>query len=391
MNSQCIDLIYLDPPFNSNVNYAAPIGSTAAGAHFKDRWSLSDVKIAWVDIIDKEFPRIKHVLLACESDSMKSYLIYMAVRLIEMKRILRKSGSIYLHCDDTAGAHLRLLMDAIFGTKQFVNKIVWCYSGPGNVRKSFPKKHDTLLFYANGGDYVFNPIFTPYSSARVMGSPSSLATGKRTKEELAALNDEYFKRGKKMEDWWSDIPSGGHIPKKERTGYPTQKPLALLERIITASSNPGDMVFDPFCGCATTLVAADRLGRSWVGCDISEKAAELVVQRIKHDQPGLLRKINHRIDIPNRTDQGNLADYRSHKDELYGQQRGYCQGCRKHFEARHLEVDHKIARDSGGTDHIGNLQLLCSHCNRVKGNRGQEYLMNYLNMNKELLKQVKSW
>ena len=302
MNSRCVDLIYLDPPFNSNVNYAAPIGSVAAGAHFKDRWSLNDVKIAWVDIIDADYPRIKHVLLACESDSMKSYLIYMAVRLIEMKRILRESGSIYLHCDDTAGAHLRLLMDAIFGTKQFVNKIVWCYSGPGNVRKSYPKKHDTVLFYSNGGDYVFNPIFTPYSSSRVMGSPSSLATGKRTREEVEKLNDKYFKRGKKIEDWWADIPSGGHIPKKERTGYPTQKPLALLERVIKASSNPGDLVFDPFCGCATTLVAADRLGRGWAGCDVSEKAAELVVQRLKQDQPRLLRDVHHRSDIPYRTD-----------------------------------------------------------------------------------------
>ena len=391
MNSHCVDLIYLDPPFNSNVNYAAPIGSVAAGAHFKDRWSLNDVKIAWVDIIDSDYPRIKHVLLACESDSMKSYLIYMAVRLIEMKRILRKSGSIYLHCDDTAGAHLRLLMDAIFGTKQFVNKIVWCYSGPGNVRKSFPKKHDTLLFYTNGGDYVFNPVFTPYSSARVMGSPSSLATGKRTREEVESLNETYLKRGKKIEDWWADIPSGGHIPKKERTGYPTQKPLALLERVIKASSNPGDLVFDPFCGCATTLVAADRLGRGWAGCDVSDKAAELVVQRIKQDQPRLLRDVHHRSDIPRRTDQGRLPDYRTHKDDLYGKQRGYCNGCQKHFEARHLEVDHKIARDSGGTDHIENLQLLCSHCNRVKGNRGQEYLINYLNMNKELLKQKKVW
>ena len=190
MNSHCVDLIYLDPPFNSNVNYAAPIGSDAAGAHFKDRWSLNDVKIAWVDIINEDYPRIKHVLLACESDSMKSYLIYMAVRLIEMKRILRRNGTIYLHCDNTAGAHLRLMMDAIFGTKQFVNKIVWCYSGPGNVRKSFPKKRDTLLFYSNSGDFTFNPVFTPYSSKRVMGAPSSLATFKRTKEELDRLNDK---------------------------------------------------------------------------------------------------------------------------------------------------------------------------------------------------------
>lgn len=387
MNSQCIDLIYLDPPFNSNVNYAAPIGSLAAGAHFKDRWSLSDVKIAWVDIIDAEYPRIKYLLLACESDSLKSYLIYMAIRLIEMKRILRDTGSIYLHCDPTAGHFLKVLMDAIFGQRNFRNEIIWGYKGPGSPKmRQFNRKHDTIFWYSKGKNWVFNAdaIRVPHEGKLVARYDTDIHTG----------FDENVRQGKIPETFWIEAKGNGFstVQKqpKQRTGYPTQKPLAILERIIKASSNPGDMVFDPFCGCATTLVAADRLARRWVGCDVSEKAAELVVQRIKQDQPKLLQKFLHRTDIPRRTDQGKLADYRSHKVHLYGEQKGYCKGCQKHFEARHLEVDHKIARDSGGTDHVENLQLLCSHCNKVKGNRGQEYLMNYLNMNKELLKQVKS-
>lgn len=163
---------------------------------------------------------------------------------------------------------------------------------------------------------------------------------------------------------------------KERTGYPTQKPLALLERIIKASSNENDIVFDPFCGCATTLVAADRLNREWVGINISPVAVRLVEERIKKDQ-GLFQDITSRIDVPNRTDIGKILKYNDlrNKKKLYGDQDGYCNGCNKHFEPQHLEVDHIIAKSQGGTDHIDNLQLLCGYCNKVKGDRGQEYLM----------------
>ena len=162
----------------------------------------------------------------------------------------------------------------------------------------------------------------------------------------------------------------------ERTGYPTQKPLKLLNRIIEASSNPGEIVFDPFCGCATTLVAADHLHRQWIGIDISSKAVDLVIDRIKQDQ-GLFRDIIARKDIPQRTDIIVLRLYNSldNKKHLYGQQAGNCNGCYEHFETRHLEVDHIIACSLGGTDHIENLQLLCGNCNKVKGNRGQEYLI----------------
>ena len=165
-----------------------------------------------------------------------------------------------------------------------------------------------------------------------------------------------------------------HTPTaKEKVGYPTQKPLKLLTRILLASSNEGDVVFDPFAGCATTCVAAEANFRQWAGIDISPKAAELVDRRIK-DELGGLSKCIQRKDIPKRTDIGKLPPYKTHRAALYGLQSGNCNGCGTHFETRHLHVDHIIARNKGGTDHIENLQLLCGHCKSVKGDRGMEYL-----------------
>ena len=174
-----------------------------------------------------------------------------------------------------------------------------------------------------------------------------------------------------MRDVW-DINVIGR-PSKERTGYPTQKPLTLLNRVLKTSLNKGGIVLDPFCGCATTCVAADRLNQNWIGIDISPKAAELVVERIKADQ-GLFENITHR------TDMGEIPKYNTseNKQQLYGQQAGNCKGCGDHFNIYNLEVDHLIAKYVGGTDHIDNLQLLCGNCNRIKGNRGQEYLVSKL-------------
>ena len=157
---------------------------------------------------------------------------------------------------------------------------------------------------------------------------------------------------------------------KERTGYPTQKPLALLDRIIKASSSPDDLVLDPFCGCATALVAADRLGRQWAGIDLSPLAIKLVKQRILEDSPLWAGPIA--LDAPpKRTDLGALPNYRTHRHRhrLYGEQEGICVGCNTHFPFRVMDVDHILPRSKGGTDHPDNLQLLCSGCNRSKGSK----------------------
>ena len=180
--------------------------------------------------------------------------------------------------------------------------------------------------------------------------------------------------GVPLQDLWDDIPP---VLGNERIGYPTQKPLALLERIVKASSNEGDIVLDPFCGCATACVAADKLGRRWIGIDISPKAVELVNMRLQQSMGDLFhnRLVTARTDFPRRTDIDAPVPYRQNKHVLFGQQEGRCNGCRSEFPFRVLEVDHIIPRGGGGQDNIENLQLLCAHCNRVKGDRPQEYLV----------------
>ena len=176
---------------------------------------------------------------------------------------------------------------------------------------------------------------------------------------------------------WADTDLLLGAQSSERTGYPTQKPLALLERIIRASSSDGDIVLDPFCGCATTCVAAEKLGRQWVGIDLSAKAIELVNERLKADMGSLFHygMVTARTDIPRRTDIDAPIHYRQNKHVLFGQQEGRCNGCKTEFPFRIFEVDHVIPQSRGGGDHLDNLQLLCSHCNRLKGNRTQDYLV----------------
>lgn len=174
-------------------------------------------------------------------------------------------------------------------------------------------------------------------------------------------------RGAAVDTIWDDI-QGLQAASKEKTGYPTQKPLALLDRIIAASSNPGGMVLDPFCGCATALVAADRMQREWAGIDLSPLAIKLVDERIAEDR-GLWGGATALTAPPHRTDLGDLPNYRTHRHRLYGEQEGVCPGCETHFPFRVMDVDHMLPRSRGGTDHPDNLQLLCSGCNRSKGDK----------------------
>lgn len=200
------------------------------------------------------------------------------------------------------------------------------------------------------------------------------------------------KLGKHPEDWWTLQPL---MPsdKKERTGWPTQKPLALLERIIKASSNKGDMVLDPFCGCATACVAAEQLGRQWIGIDISLSAEVITKYRLFEEvqptQPELWHDVDANVIVthqpPVRTDvddprsqQSPPPNYRVHKNHLYGIQEGYCNGCKRHFEIRNLTVDHILPQSKGGTDHLPNLQLLCGACNSAKGTGTQAELITKL-------------
>ena len=377
MNSACVDLIYLDPPFNSNRHYEAPIGSKAAGAAFKDAWTLDDVDVCEHGELADRNPAAYSVIEAARmahGKSMQSYLIFMAVRLLEMHRVLKLTGSLYLHCDPTASHYLKLLMDGIFGRSHFKNEIAWCYRKWSVKAGQFVRNHDSILFYAGEG-HTFNPQF-------VDPSPGTMKRWKGKRQQavfvdgLRQATSSSDKARSPCPDWWEISVLNPNA--KERTGYPTQKPLALLERIIKASSNPGDLVLDPFCGCATALVAADRLRRKWAGIDLSPLAISLVNDRIAEDRAdkkrgtvigGGLFRATALTAPPARTDLGDLPNYRTHRHRLYGEQEGVCAGCETHFPFRVMDVDHMLPRSRGGTDHPDNLQLLCSGCNRSKGGK----------------------
>ena len=293
LDSETVDLIYLDPPFNSNKTYEAPIGSTAAGAAFRDAWTLSDLDDAWHGELAEREPALYSAISAAEfshSRGMKAYLIMMGIRMLEMHRILKPTGSIYLHCDPTASHYLKTMMDAVFGRNNFQSEVIWGYRTQGVSKSSWPKKHDTLLHYAGGE----KPTFHPQMQRLIYQKPFRHT---KTDEEGRHYADVYVR------DVWDDDPETKALisQAKERTGYPTQKPLALLERIIKASSNENDIVLDPFCGCATTCIAAEKLQRQWIGIDLSPKAVELVQLRIERDlgllATGELKPI-HRTDIP---------------------------------------------------------------------------------------------
>ena len=372
MNSESVDLIYLDPPFNSKRDYAAPIGSKAAGAAFKDTWTLDDVDRLWLLLLRDKDPVLFHVIEAARlahGKGMAAYLSMMAQRLREMRRLLKPTGSIYLHCDPTASHYLKMLMDCIFGKANFKNEVVWSYRRWPSKSRNFQTMHDVILFYANGDGHTFNVDYEPASPSyvkRFKGKTQVLDPETRTRK----ITVDKPTKGLPQRDVWSLSIIAGSA--KERIGYPTQKPLTLLGRVIEASSNPGDLVLDPFAGCATACVAAERLGRQWVGVDISEKAAELVQVRIRKEV-NLLHNFKpiHRTDQPYRTDLGKMPPPSSHKDLLYGKQSGQCGGCMVMFHKRNLTIDHIVPRADGGTDHVENLWLLCGACNSSKGTKSQ--------------------
>ena len=396
MNSDTVDLIYLDPPFNSNADYAAPIGSEAAGAEFKDTWGLSDINVAWHGLVKAEHPGLYDMLLAVHKihgASMMSYLIYMAPRIMEMRRLLKPTGSIYLHCDPTASHYLKLMMDDIYGKSNCQREIIWdlrTSSGYKSQVKGWIRGHDTILYYSKTNNFQFNKLYQPHKSEYIARFRKTDEEGRQYRDDRGGGRRQYLDEtpGVAYTDVWGDIMSfQQNSASPELTGYPTQKPLALLERIIKASSNSDDMILDPFCGCATACIAAQKLDRQWVGIDISAKAADLVELRMEKEL-GLFWQGVHRTDTPERDDLGNVPPYNStaNKKWLYGEQGGYCNACEHHFEMRHFDVDHIIPKSKGGTDHISNLQLLCGNCNSIKGNRSQEWLLSRL-LEKDYIKQ----
>ena len=462
MNSESVDLIATDPPFNKSRDFHAMPDSLAAGASFQDRWSWErDVHQDWVDQITDDHPRLMEAIQSARyahSDGMGAFMCFMAVRLLAIRRVLKPTGSIYLHCDQKASHYLKAVMDAIFGWQQFRNEIIHRRNESGvkgsqHNPKTWGANTDSLLFYTKGEGATFSPqVKMSLTEAEAIKKfPMVDAHGERYKTkpsawrqpsmgarpnlcyafrgikppypsgwrfELSRMEEEYEKgrivivdgkleRRSYAKDYigvspgnlWTETELLLTAQSDERCGYPTQKPLALYERMILASSNEGDVVCDPFAGCATTLVAAERLKRQWVGIDIWDNAKAVVLQRLERE--GMIDPqstdgahghlfvddVTFTSDLPVRTDEGELSApnlrtkvtvFEPHgpkmtRDAMYkhllGQRGTTCQGCDRTFnDPRYLDLDHNTPRSDGGINHISNRVLLCGPCNRLKSN-----------------------
>lgn len=292
IKDESFDLIYLDPPFNSNRDYNVLFkegmqDSPAQIKAFEDSWHWTrESKQTFDYLVTKTNEDISNLMLALEKmvghNDMLAYLTMMTVRLIELHRVLKKTGSLYLHCDPTASHYLKIVLDVIFGKKNFRNEIIWTYRRWPSKSKLFQTMHDTILFYVKDAnkDYIFNTIYQSLADI-------TLKIHKGKKQQATFIDGKRLSRDQKEESIGTPIPDYWYIPAiagnaKERLGYPTQKPEALLERIIEVSSNKGDLILDPFCGCGTTVAVSEKLKRNWVGIDITSLAINLIKYRIKN-------------------------------------------------------------------------------------------------------------
>ena len=270
IESNFVDLIYLDPPFNKNKTFYAKEGSTSEGLYFNDSWNIK-LDDSASHIINKEHPNVNNFLqfvMNVYDEKAMNYLYYMSIRLVELHRVLKPNGSIYLHCDNTMSHYLKILMDIIFGTSNFRNEIIWHYAHGGRGKKNFAKKHNIIFWYSKDkNNYIFNydDILVPFESKMTEWS--------YTKGSYAG---KVMPKGKVPEDVWKII---FNTMSKEHIGYPTQKPTSLLERIIKASSNENDIILDPFCGSGTSIIVAEKLKRRWIGIDLSSKVYDLITDR----------------------------------------------------------------------------------------------------------------
>ncbi len=415
MNSETIDLIATDPPFNTRRNRSGTAGFYVDNWKWgdtgilPDQWAWNEVHPVWLEQIKDDNPALHDVITAARTahdDGIAAFLCFLSVRLMECHRVLKPTGSIYLHCDHAANAYIRMAMDAIFGAKNFRNEIVWCYTGPSNTKRWFPRKHDTILFYAKSDAAPFN-----YKDLRI--PYVKLDTGKTSGifKQAATLDA----KGKVPEDYWLEDRDGmTPVGRKanERTGSPDQKPLTLYERMILASSNPGDLVLDPFAGCATTIIAARKHGRRWVGVDRRTDARYHVVCRMAGMKAADAAKIRERSDLaewldeqlakydahystdaPERTDEGETAApglepvytlsraqqqpwQRLNHAEMRGILRQaqpgaadglvVCAGCGREMELPFMTLDHVTPKSGLGENYITNRVLICGPCNGRK-------------------------
>ena len=301
IKDESVDLCYIDPPFNSKRNYNQIYNNfggedRAQAQAFIDTWTWDDfANQGLAEIMEnyqgkftsQSIDLIAGLTKVLGKDSLLAYLISMTLRVAEIYRVLKPTGSFYLHCDPTASHYLKLVLDSIFCGQggDFQNEIIWCYSIGGKSKKRFGRKHDVILFYTKSDCYIFNP-----KGAAIPRKPNSHmklktdADGRQFQEKKDRKTGKVYKYylddGKIAEDYWIDIETLNR-EEKERLGYPTQKPEALLERIIQASSDKGDVILDAYCGCGTTVAVSQRLDRKWIGIDITYQSISLIIKRLE--------------------------------------------------------------------------------------------------------------
>ena len=429
LNADIADAIITDPPFNKeqmrkddkmkvDKKKSKQLGFLAdahgqAIQHYKDNWEIGDLSKK-----EREFIKYKdkHLLRFCQiignqhSDGMEAYLLIMACRLLLCHEILKETGSIFLHCDHSSNAYLRMLMDAIFGRENFRNEIIWCYGKWSNTAKCFQRNTDTILFYAKNAELMKFNVLREFSddkkkkiekgyctnTVRNAKSPTGrirqLIVYDREKAAAAIKKGNYDNvvyvdgQGSPMRNWWHIPHLNSQSKERCRLGeqkWTDQKPLKLYTRLVKAVTKPGDLVMDPFCGCATTLIAAENCGCQWIGIDSHKDRVKLIRPQMEKLVTGDLTKwkedfkiITRKKDFPKRTDDrpppSKIDEFKAELLKRQTKYEGncyyyYCEICEHPFRREHFEIDHLHPKSNRGEWKLENLQLLCSRCNRRKG------------------------
>lgn len=495
MNSETVDLIATDPPFNTKHNRSDTAGEyedkwTWLGEKTKKRpeqWKWNEIHPKWLEEIKDNHEALYHAIDAaiyCQGRDTAAFLCFLSVRLLEMHRILKPKGSIYLHCDSTASHYIKSCMDAIFGKENFRNEIVWQRAsgrakGSQYESRTLGRDTDNIFHYSKSDSYIHNAVTRSLTEAEIiekfplidengrryntdtpifcqpsMGARPNLCYEYRgvvnphpsgwrvSKERLIEMDkggdiiwrqgkrplrkayaDEY--KGKPIGSLWTDIPIASG---NERTGSPDQKPLKLYSRIIEASSNEEHIVLDPFCGCATTIIAANNLKRRWIGIDRRKDARYHIITRFMELTPKQRKRLNqyaldkewldkqaepyemhYQTEPPIRTDNGeqstpnlaqlylaepeNLLSHKEMKEILINQFGVECWGCGYHppdNDRRYLHLDHINPKSSGGTNDIDNRSILCQPCNSKKLNTMTLDALRRENKREKLMKKDES-
>lgn len=332
IKDESVDLCYIDPPFNSKRNYNQIYNNIGAedkaqAQAFIDTWEWDDHAIHGINEIVINYhglftqqciALITGLSNVLGKGSLLAYLVSMTLRITEIHRVLKPTGSFYLHCDPTASHYLKLVLDAIFCAQggDFLNEIIWHYRRWTGKANKFQQLHDTILFYSKSKKYTFNVIYTDYTEGSVARKKGGiLHRFKKGEEPTLVSNKEIDEKGVRENDVWQ-IPFIAPSA-KERLGYPTQKPEALLEKIIKASSKENDIVLDAYCGCGTTVAVCQKLDRQWIGIDITYQSISLILKRLEDSFPGVLKTIKlHGIpkDVESARALANKTDDRTRKE-----------------------------------------------------------------------------